>query len=526
MNPAKIPDRIGRIIPYLCALLFFCQGLFGSLEKSLTWDEPVFIFSGYTYLTRNDFRLNREAPPLMQQLEALPLLGLDLTLPDETHPHWANGDHIPFAKLALRQNVEHIRTIALRARLPIILIGACLVLLIAYWAQRLYGTLPALIPALIAAFSPNLLAHAKVATTDLGCAATMFLATFAFWQAIRSGITKHWCYCGIATGIALLTKYTSLLLGPIFLILAAVCLIKLRKDRLRFIGQLSLAAVIAWILVGAGYNLSFNPLDYVDGARRIYSNITPGYQPYLLGKVYDSPLWHYHIIAFLLKVPVSILLLLTLAVVSLFRDPRNREAALYLLLPAILIIGVSCFDKANIGLRRILPALPFLFAFTAQGFSGPKSREPIRAWMVVILLSLTAFEAVRIYPHHLSYFNVLSGGPEQGPYLLDDSNVDWGQDLPALAAWQQKHPEVGPLKVLYFGTATPELYGVKTEVVSGQEIRSPGPGTYAVSAHYLAYFRKVKKDTGFDLDWLTKYQPVGRAGYSIYIYEFPSEREE
>ena len=47
----------------LCALLFLLQTGLSARQKSLTWDEPVFIASGYTYLTRNDFRLNPEAPP-------------------------------------------------------------------------------------------------------------------------------------------------------------------------------------------------------------------------------------------------------------------------------------------------------------------------------------------------------------------------------------------------------------------------------------------------------------------------------
>ncbi len=57
--------HLQKWLPFALMLVFVGQGYFGNLHKSLTWDEPVFIASGYSYLTRNDFRLNLEAPPLL-----------------------------------------------------------------------------------------------------------------------------------------------------------------------------------------------------------------------------------------------------------------------------------------------------------------------------------------------------------------------------------------------------------------------------------------------------------------------------
>ena len=34
--------------------------------------------------------------------------------------------------------------------------------------------------------------------------------------------------------------------------------------------------------------------------------------------------------------------------------------------------------------------------------------------------------SLAIYPHSLSYFNELAGGPTKGHYHLIDSNIDWG----------------------------------------------------------------------------------------------------
>ncbi len=46
----------------------------------------------------------------------------------------------------------------------------------------------------------------------------------------------------------------------------------------------------------------------------------------------------------------------------------------------------------------------------------------------------------------------------------------------------------------------------------------------AISAHYLAGLRKLQASSGADADWLTRYEPVAKAGYSIFIYRFPAPR--
>jgi hypothetical protein len=192
---------------------------------------------------------------------------------------------------------------------------------------------------------------------------------------------------------------------------------------------------------------------------------------------------------------------------------------LYLLVPVLTVVVASCFDQANLGVRRILPVFPFLFLFTAQASAGLKGR--LWSWTVALLIVWTGVEAVRIYPHHLAYFNQVAGGPERAPYLLDDSNIDWGQDLPALAAWQRAHPEARPLRLLYFGTAPREAYGVEAVEAKDPDIMRPPSGLFAVSAHNLVWIRKLYKQGRVPTDWLRSYSPIARAGYSIYIYQFP-----
>jgi hypothetical protein len=517
----NISEKRALAAAILLALAFFAQGFFGNFKQSITFDETDFISAGYVYLTESDFRLNPSQPPFMQELEAFPLLFLNLEAPpypsrwfSDRNPGLAYGNNFLF------QSGNDARWIAFWARLPVLILGALLILGIYLWGRRLFGALPALAATAAAAFCPNLIAHSKVATADLGCTALMFVAVWTFWLGWQKGRRRSWLLCGMITGLALLSKYTALLLAPIYLVLTAWVLFK-RNPEIKLMSALKALAItgcVSIFVVGAGYNFSFDWPRYVSAVFKIYGEAVPDYKFYLLGMVSVKSWWYYNLVGLATKVPVSTLLLFVIAAASCIYYRKDADRAMFLLAPAGIIIATSFFDKANIGLRRILPAFPFLLLFIAQGLGDGKNR--LKLVVVVILLACTASEAIRIYPYHLSYFNTIAGGPERGPYLFDDSNIDWGQDLPALAEWQRSHPESIPLKLFYLDTAAPSAYDVKAVRFDKSDLEHPKQGIYAVSVHILVAFRKYKAMTGADIDWLTKYKPIARAGYSIYIYKF------
>lgn len=507
----------------LC-VIFFLQGFFGNLAKSLTWDEPSYISAGYTYLKWNDFRLNPSHPPLMQDLAALPLLFMDLNVPPKEDPVFRDNINpvVEFGRRFLFESGNDFLSMTRWARLPVLLLGSFLVLAIYFWGVRLYGHGPALLASAVAAFCPNLLAHAKVVTEDLGCSALMFMAVWMLWRALRRGETPDWLLCGLVTGLALISKYTALLLGPIFIILTTMFWRQHRKKMspIALLKGGTIVACLSLFVIGAGYNFSFDYSLYLDGIKKLYTDYPTGMQYYLYGRVLDEPVWYYYLAAFLVKVPAPIILLLGMAMFRVAYGRKLDEATLFLLVPAAVLILVTCFDRHNLGLRRILPAFPFLILFIASSTARGSMGWP-RKGFITVMLGWLLFEAWSIYPHHLSYFNTFAGGPKRGPYLLDDSNIDWGQDLPALATWQQKEYGGRPIKLFYNGSADPVAYGVTPLQMDQQEIMFPQPGIYAISAHYLVFFRTISVNDGYDVDWLTKYRPIAYAGNSIYIYQFP-----
>jgi 4-amino-4-deoxy-L-arabinose transferase-like glycosyltransferase len=520
-SAAPVPARVRAAAAILTAA-FFALALSASRHASLTWDEPSFLSAGYAYLTRGEFRFNPSHPPLAQDLVAAPLLGLDLAEPPGDWKRWLRlaNPVVAFGQEFVYRSGNDPQQIAAWARFPVLCVGAALVAGVFAAARRRFGPYPALVAAGAAAFSPDLAAHAGLATEDLICSATMFAAFAAFERALGGRRRGDWVRCGLLTGLALASKYTALLLVPAYAVLFLAARWRARPAAIAREGGVALAIVlaIAALVVGASYNFRFDLSLYVRGFRSIYEDLAPNQVYYLFGEVSERPFPHYHVAAFLVKTPLPILVLLGWALVRIVREPRVREAAFALLVPVVLVFGASLFDRMNFGVRRVLPAFPFLFTLAGVVVAGSAGRAA--HWAAAALVSWCALESVAIHPHPLSYFNQAVGGPARGPYLLDDSNVDWGQDLPALAAWQRAHPQAKPLRLSYFGTADPAAYGVDAVPMEREQIAKPRPGWYAVSANRLVWFRKLALRGGEDTDWLSRYEPVDRAGWSIWIYRF------
>src|SRR5258708_35224252 len=97
VRPSAFSRTIGRLSGLNPAcLLLGALGIFWGLSalalsgETSTCDEFVHLPAGYTYLTRHDYRLNPEHPPLAKIWAALPLLFQDVRAPGGTA--WYRAD--------------------------------------------------------------------------------------------------------------------------------------------------------------------------------------------------------------------------------------------------------------------------------------------------------------------------------------------------------------------------------------------------------------------------------------------------
>lgn len=141
------------LLAYLCAVQ-----LFAAWRESNIGDEPVELAAGYSYLKTGDFRMNPEHPPLAKLLAALPLLALHPSLPLDS-ASWTKADEYAFGMQFFERNSLSLDALLFAARLPSILLTACLGLAIALWTRHVFGPGAALLALALYAFDPTVTAH-------------------------------------------------------------------------------------------------------------------------------------------------------------------------------------------------------------------------------------------------------------------------------------------------------------------------------------------------------------------------------
>lgn len=510
-------------------LVFVVCGWISLAGDSATSDETAHLPAGYTYLDRGDFRLNPEHPPLAKALAALPLWLTGAGRPDYAGEHWARGDQWRFGFAFLNAQGDPDALLH-PARAMILALGLLLCLAVHRWARALWGAEGGLLALGLCALSPAVLAHARLVTTDLPVALGFTATLWSFARFLRAPSLGRAALTGLALGAALLTKFTALLLLPALLLAALAWAI--RSRRLLPLGGLLGAGLIAWAVLWAGYGFRFSPAPggaYALPWEAMARSEGPHPQAMLLARdwrlapeayvfgltsaLHDETRlaylngiesvvgWRtYFPLAFLLKTPPAFLLLsLWALLVALRRGGRRREVALFLLAPIALYAAVSIRGRLNIGHRHLLPLYPLLCVTAgALAADARRRRFGLVALGTGLLGCVLSFAAAT--PGYLSYFNALGGGTRNGYRHLLDSNLDWGQDLKRLAAWQRAHGGE-PMGLAYFGTADPRAYGLRyRKVVWVHDFRPEEPAARPKPGELLAVSLNLREGLYLERD--------------------------
>src|SRR5262245_29833976 len=446
-------NKLALLVALLLLLVFVAQGILFIGANSQTIDEAMHLAAGYSYLAKKDFRIEPQNPPLIKELLALPLF-LTYRLPFNPDPqHWRDADGYLIGQDLLYKSPPTAEQILALTRFPNLLLGAVLVALTGWWAYRLWGNRAAILAMALASLEPNLVAHSSLVTTDIGVTLFIFLTVYLFWEYTNRPTWTLLIATGISTGMALLTKFSAVLLIPmIALIVTASVLIGSERHVLlplkqnqneaqhKFVHAATVLSLIFFLTVltipSAYFFQGFRP--WLSGFDQFLALSQEGLPAFFFGEYSSHSWWSYFLIAFLIKTPVGSLILITISLVF-YRagSPLGYRQALFLVLPVFIIFVAMTQAKTNIGLRHILPIYPFLFVLASR-LATIRLR---RAWLAPLLIGIpvlfTAISSLRIVPHQLAYFNEFVGGPEQGYRYLSDSNLDWCQDLTGMKAYME-----------------------------------------------------------------------------------------
>ena len=574
-GPKKsLPSRIpGWTILILFCALFLTQTVLSVRQESATFDETDHLPAGYVYWRVGDYGVNPEHPPFVKMLAAFPLLFVRVTLPplptEIGEQEWGFGRQLLYEA----NDADRLLFMGRMAVLPLALLLGLAVFL---WARDLFGRGAAIFALFLYTFEPNILAHAPLVNTDLGAACFIFLAIYTFWRLVQRVSASRLLLASGSLALALITKFSSLQLLPLFLLLGFGVVVTRQgievdlknsspirvADRTRklliLLATMLVMGLMAYLTIWMVYRFRYAgiivqgertqfpwngipgkpwmmqvfalmretkllPEAYLFGMARVFTTFKR--VAFLMGQISTDGWWYYFFVTFLLKTPLPFLLLLAVTPLALRRVWReNRLAAFFLLVPVLVYFGIASASRLNIGHRHLLPVYPFLIVMVSSLVPWVmKQRTPAKAG-VVILAAWYLVSSVSIFPHYLAYFNELVGGPDNGYKYLVDSNLDWGQDLKGLKRYMDAH-RIPRVWLSYFGTASPEYYGITYNflpsyiIFNGNDDEVLTPFT-AISATNLmgVYF---PDGLGLDADFFKDFRgrrPVAKIGYSIFIY--------
>ena len=539
------------VIAALALYVVAAQG--SSPLKSAAFDEQYHLAAGYSYLRTGDFRLATNHPPLAGMIAALPLLGdASIVLPTD-HPSWAAGDRFAFSDVFLWEANADPQGLLLRARWPITLLGVLLLVSMFLAARQVLGARAGWLALLLGVFDPNLIAHGRFVTTDLALTLFLFLTVWWAWRWLDRPRWHNLVAAGLFAGLAMATKYNGAIVWPTVVVIALLLPTTAWRTtwRQRLWGILLMSVMALGVLWGL-YRFDVGSVSFLPAWVKLPApfyfqqfwntfgrivDLQGARVDFFLGEAASRGWWYYFFVALAVKAPLPTLVLSLAGSGLIIRDRAVRQLAVLWTVPVLfLLLGAT--QVLNIGFRHLLPAVPFLILLAAVvaekwGWLAASNRRMVAAGVLLALWLVV--DSVRIAPHYESYFNQLAGPWQNWSNILVDSNLDWGQDLPALKQVMDERG-IDVVNLAYFGKAVPEAYGVRyrplpsyLRFMQGRELDAynsytPEPGWYAISATALRT-GTMTPETADLYAFFRDREPAARAGYSIYLYEvaYPPE---
>lgn len=538
MNRRDAIIDTGWLLFFGVASTIWC--LTAAAHLSATFDEPTYIRYGLEHWQTGSYKQ-------LMRLGTMPLAVDVQTLPIYLWQKW-RGNPVPFED-ALRV-----------ARAGTLVFWWCLLIYAFRAAKMIGGHWGGRIAVGFLACEPVLLGHAALATSDIAVTACLVVLAVEFQKGREGSALRRILVPAILYGLAILTKASALVFGPLclFAIAAERTWRGDRPDGSRAIFKRSFLDII--LILAGGLLVTFlycgsdwtTERTFVEWAEklsvgrwrglmqwtaehlRIFTNAGEGlaqqikhnirgHGTFILGREYSRAVWFYFPVAISIKTTLSLLSLPVILFVAHRTALRNWACAVGAIL---LVYSLSC--RVQIGVRFMFPSLAFLgigvggaAAVALRQLSGWKS-SGLAIWLVLAICSAAA-ESIQVWPNGICFTNLAWSGTTNGYRLLSDSNYDWGQGLFDLRTWQQKH-DVPEVQVWYFGTDpavnAPPLRELPLHRIADKTVTESVAGKVVAVSTTLLYGSYTGQPPGRDAAaFFRSRQPTDRT-LTFFIYDF------
>jgi 4-amino-4-deoxy-L-arabinose transferase-like glycosyltransferase len=556
MTPGpQAPRRHRRAAALAAAALLLGGGasmLHLSARSSPTWDEVNAYGLGAWYLETGRFDLpGAYHPPLAAYLAALPLDtgravaagAFDPLRPDQPPAARMDNDVERGNILLQRLGLEQF----LRTRLPFIAVYLALGGLVFLWSSRWFGPEGGLFSLALFLLCPNLAAHGFTATTDLLAAALAFaalaclflafeapgpgpLAGFLAFLALAPAAKLLGLLAAPAAALAVLGRGLSGGALAIWLPGRGRRAVGRRAFLAYFVGVGAVGLLACWAALAAAYQGELDLRTFRQTLQAVGGQLERGFPVFLDGQVSRHGFLAFYAKAIPYKTSLAVLAAWALS--GLAGGPPRRAGWGAVVAAALGVVLLLSLSRFTVGLRYALLAFPLLHLAAgrlAAVADRPRREARLRLGLCAALAAVALVEQAAVHPYPRAYLNrALVAGP--GHLTLADSDLDWGEGLPALRDFIQQRG-LDQVALSYHGAAWPHLFGIRPAwyenplLEGGAPRPPPRSGWLFVSSTNLSglffpddryrWLRHQAPDAivggtiyGFDLDRLAAGRPV------------------
>ncbi|MEE9613478.1 MAG: glycosyltransferase family 39 protein, partial [Thermodesulfobacteriota bacterium] len=299
---------------FVLLLSFLAQAILSMRDDAPTFDELINPSVGYAELFTRDFGFIHDHPPLGRIVTALPLLFLKPDLPP-LQALSERGEESQVARYGFSNDFfyeanDNADELLFWSRVPVVFLSLLLALAVFLWARELYGNYAGLFALFLYCFEPNIIAHSRFTGKDLPVVLFTFLTIYLFWRYARTPSVTNMVSTGACLGLALLSKYSAIMLFPMLLVLAVLTPGRTSKRPFTtLVGVSAVAAAVIFLLYGTQWRI------FASGVYNAVAHYQGTHPAFLMGEYSREGWWYYFPIAFLIKTPIPLLTFIACALI-------------------------------------------------------------------------------------------------------------------------------------------------------------------------------------------------------------------
>lgn len=354
-----------------------------------------------------------------------------------------------------------------------IVLGNVLALALSFlFAQRMIGTLPALIGFLLVAFDPFHLSLTRILHPDAMLGSLMLLSLLAFLDYLHDQRLLSLLISGAAAGFASLTKSPGLVIVPVIGMLAlykAWSGLRVTSGRILLNRLWSYALpLLVWIIAGSFIFFAFWPALWVEPGRALsavfskaehYADEGHSAPVFFNGNIAEDgrlglPYFYYYPLTYLWRSTPVVLCGLLLAAWGITKrrvpfDKREMRLVIVGLLIMTVVFTLVMTLGAKKAPRYLIPIYAPLDICAGIGWASLaywfKERRVISALSLLLVIGLQAALSLGTFPYYFTYYNPLMGGSRK---VIEVLQVGWGEGLDQAARYLNQKANAKDLHVI------------------------------------------------------------------------------